>query len=74
AAGEGAPSATHGSPAGSPAGAPDSHGATPGAFGPEIEFHHTFPAPGRYKVWGQFQTSAGEVVTADFVLYATEPD
>ena len=31
-------------------------------------------APGRYKVWGQFQTSAGEVVTADFVLYATEPD
>jgi P-type Cu+ transporter len=73
-AGEVAPSATHGGPAGSPAGAPDSHGATSGAFGPEIEFHHTFPAPGRYKVWGQFQTSAGEVVTADFVLYATEPD
>ncbi len=40
------------------------------AFGPEIAFHHTFPAPGLYKVWGQFQTHDGQVVTADFVVRA----
>jgi Cu+-exporting ATPase len=69
----GAPDA-HGGAPDAHGGTPDAHGTPPGAFGPEIEFHHTFPAPGRYKVWGQFQTSAGEVVTADFVVYATEPD
>ncbi|HEX6385364.1 MAG TPA: hypothetical protein VF177_11890 [Anaerolineae bacterium] len=35
-------------------------------FGPEIKFRHTFPTPGLYKVWGQFQTDAGQVITADF--------
>jgi Cu+-exporting ATPase len=44
--------------------------APPDAFGPEIAFHHTFPRPGLYKVWGQFQTPGGEVVTADFVVRA----
>jgi Cu+-exporting ATPase len=39
-----------------------------GPYGPEIEFHHTFPAAGRYKVWGQFQTADGRVLTADFVV------
>jgi len=39
-----------------------------GPYGPEIEFHHTFPAPGQYKVWGQFQTADGRVLTADFVI------
>jgi Cu+-exporting ATPase len=43
----------------------------PGAsFGPDITFHHTFPAPGLYKLWGQFQTSDGRVITADFVVRA----
>jgi Cu+-exporting ATPase len=37
-------------------------------FGPEVGFHHTFAAPGLYKVWGQFRTGAGEVITADFVV------
>jgi Cu+-exporting ATPase len=43
----------------------------PGAeFGPEIELHHRFAAPGLYKLWGQFQTAQGEVITADFVVNA----
>jgi Cu+-exporting ATPase len=37
-------------------------------FGPEVGFHHTFAAPGLYKVWGQFQTADNQVVTADFVV------
>jgi len=44
--------------------------AAPTGLGPEITFHHTFPAPGLYKVWGQFQTADGEVITADFVVRA----
>jgi len=40
-------------------------------FGPVITFHHRFPAPGLYKVWGQFQTAEGHVITADFVVRAT---
>ena len=38
-------------------------------FGPEVGYHHTFAAPGLYKVWGQFKTADGEVVTADFVVH-----
>ena len=47
-----------------------SHGASAGSppYGPEIDFRHTFPGPGRYKVWGQFQTAEGRVLTADFVV------
>jgi P-type Cu+ transporter len=40
------------------------------AFGPEIGFHHRFAAPGLYKVWGQFKTVDGRVITADFVVRA----
>ena len=39
-------------------------------FGPEITFHHRFAAPGLYKLWGQFQTADGHVITADFVVRA----
>jgi Cu+-exporting ATPase len=39
-------------------------------FGPEIGFHHRFAAPGLYKLWGQFKTASGEVVTVDFVVRA----
>jgi hypothetical protein len=41
-----------------------------GPYGPEIAIHHTFPAPGLYKVWGQFQARDGRVITADFVVRA----
>jgi P-type Cu+ transporter len=37
------------------------------AFGPEIGFHHTFEAPGLYKVWAQFNHH-GRVVAVPFVL------
>ena len=35
--------------------------------GPDVAFHAEFPAPGLYKVWGQFQRG-GKVVVADFVV------
>ena len=37
-------------------------------FGPEISFTHAFASPGLYKIWGQFQTHDGQVITADFVV------
>jgi P-type Cu+ transporter len=37
-------------------------------YGPEIQFHYTFPHPGLYKVWGQFKTHDDQVITADFVV------
>ena len=37
------------------------------ALGPEISFHHTFPSPGLYKVWGQFSRD-GRVITVPFVV------
>ncbi|MCC7367253.1 MAG: copper-translocating P-type ATPase [Chloroflexi bacterium] len=54
-------------------GAADSHAATSHApatsgFGPEIAVHHTFPAPGLYKLWAQLKNADGEVMTADFVV------
>ena len=45
------------------------HGAIT-AYGPEIGFEHTFPAPGLYKLWGQFRTGDGQLATADFVVRA----
>ncbi|HZO32337.1 MAG TPA: heavy metal translocating P-type ATPase [Chloroflexota bacterium] len=64
---------THGEAVGSQGGAGhgDSHGGHGGAnvsYGPEIGFHHTFAAPGLYKVWGQFLDHHGNVITADFVV------
>jgi Cu+-exporting ATPase len=57
---------THGEPVG---GSGEAHGAPAGAtFGPEIAIHHTFPTPGRYKVWGQLKAGDGQVITADFVV------
>ena len=40
-------------------------------LGPQIKLHYRFPAPGLYKVWGQFQTADGRVLTADFVVRAS---
>ena len=69
---------THGEQVGASAG--DAHGEEGGShgghdaagatYGPEIAFHHTFSAPGLYKVWGQFQDHHGQVITADFVVRA----
>ncbi|MBV9596432.1 MAG: hypothetical protein JOZ87_06180 [Chloroflexi bacterium] len=45
----------------------------PGAtFGPEMSFYHTFGAPGLYRLWGQFQTSDGRLISADFVVRASQ--
>jgi Cu+-exporting ATPase len=44
----------------------DTH-AVPAAFGPEVRVEHTFPAPGRYKVWAQFSRD-GRVMTAPFTV------
>jgi hypothetical protein len=67
---------THGEQVGAAAGAGpgshsaghEDHGAVATAFGPDIAFQHTFPAPGPYKVWGQFQAQDGQIITADFVV------
>ena len=51
--------------------ASDGHGSmekTGTVYGPEIAFHHTFPMPGLYKIWGQFKAHDGHVLTADFVV------
>ena len=42
----------------------------PAASGPEISFHHTFARAGLFKIWGQFKTADGRVITADFVVEA----
>jgi hypothetical protein len=45
------------------------HGHPEGALssGPVLTFGPVFPAPGRYKLWLQFQRK-GKVVTAPFVI------
>jgi P-type Cu+ transporter len=50
----------------------DGHAQTTGgtAYGPDIAFHHTFPMPGLYKVWGQFKDHHGQVLTAEYVVRA----
>jgi Cu+-exporting ATPase len=61
----------HGQAATAHGGHGDAHGGhstADGAIGPEIAFSHTFPAPGLYKLWGQFQTRGGQLITADFVV------
>jgi Cu+-exporting ATPase len=44
------------------------HGGPSARIGSEIAFHHSFPARGLYKVWGQFQDANGQIITADFVV------
>jgi Cu+-exporting ATPase len=48
------------------------HAAAPSGFGPEIAVRHTFRVPGLYKVWAQFQSASGEVITADYVVRAAQ--
>ncbi len=47
------------------------HPEGPPTAGPEVTFVPVLPAPGRYKLWVQFQRK-GEVVTAPFVIEAKE--
>jgi Cu+-exporting ATPase len=49
------------------AGAHGGHGGH-GAAGIGLEIAFRFPAPGLYKLWGQFQTAAGQIIAADFVV------
>jgi hypothetical protein len=37
-------------------------------FGPELDLHADFPRPGLYRLWGQFRTTGGEVITTTFTL------
>ena len=49
--------------------------ALPGTtFGPELELHTDFATPGLYRVWAQFETSDGDVVTVPFVVEASVAD
>lgn len=61
---------THGEPvgigqAGTGMGSMD---AVPASFGPDITVQHTFPRPGVYKMWAQFQTHDGHIITAALVV------
>jgi len=58
-----------GAPADDDHGAGDHAHAVPSAFGPEVRVEHTFPEPGRYKLWAQFGHDGG-VVTVPFVVEA----
>jgi Cu+-exporting ATPase len=57
---------THGQQAAAMAGAPAANPV--GRYGPTISFVNRFPQPGLYKIWGQFATNGGRVVTASFVV------
>ncbi|GGM55380.1 heavy metal translocating P-type ATPase [Dactylosporangium sucinum] len=47
--------------------------ALPGqAFGPDLQLHADFPRPGLYRMWGQFRTAGGRVITTTFTVEATE--
>jgi hypothetical protein len=35
--------------------------------GPHVSFRTSFPKPGLYKTWGQFQHK-GKIIIADFIL------
>ncbi|MGI5239892.1 heavy metal translocating P-type ATPase [Dactylosporangium sp. CA-139066] len=45
--------------------------ALPGrTFGPELQLHADFPRPGLYRMWGQFRTADGRVITTTFTVAA----
>jgi P-type Cu+ transporter len=46
--------------------------AMPGqTFGPELDVHAEFDAPGIYQLWGQFRLADGEVLTVPFTVEAS---
>ena len=45
--------------------------ALPGqTFGPELDVHAAFPDAGLYRLWGQFRTADGTVITTIFTVDA----
>ncbi|HYJ75713.1 MAG TPA: heavy metal translocating P-type ATPase, partial [Kineosporiaceae bacterium] len=47
--------------------------ALPGqTFGPDLDVHAAFPRAGLYRVWGQFRTADGTVITTTFTVDARE--
>ncbi len=47
--------------------------ALPGqTFGPDLDVHAAFPRPGLYRIWGQFRTADGTVVTTQFTVPAVD--
>jgi Cu+-exporting ATPase len=47
--------------------------ALPGqTFGPELGLHADFPRPGLYRLWGQFRTADGRVLTTTFTVEARD--
>jgi Cu+-exporting ATPase len=39
-------------------------------FGPELDVHADFPREGLYRLWGQFRTADGHVITTEFTVRA----
>ena len=37
-------------------------------YGPEFAANYTFATPGLYKIWGQFQSHDGKIITADYFV------
>ncbi|GLZ14885.1 hypothetical protein Acsp04_51200 [Actinomadura sp. NBRC 104425] len=47
--------------------------ALPGqSFGPELDLHADLPRPGLYRLWGQFRTADGRILTSTFTVQARE--
>jgi len=40
-------------------------------FGPELDVHAEFDAPGTYRLWGQFRLANGDVLTVPFTVEAS---
>jgi hypothetical protein len=51
-----------------PAAMPAGHDAAPAAAGPRVEVTPTFPGPGPYGLWAQFEAPDGAVVTVRYVI------
>jgi hypothetical protein len=44
---------------------------TPPSYGPDLQFVYTFPQPGTYRLWAQFQ-HRGQIVTVPVRLNVTQ--
>ena len=40
-------------------------------FGPDLDVHANFPRAGLYRLWGQFRTADGQVMTTQFTVRAS---
>ena len=40
-------------------------------FGPDLDVHAAFPRPGLYRLWGQFRTADGRLLTTTFTVRAS---